>query len=237
MARAWRSLAQTTWLWYRLCVPPKKPNLVAYRRAEAWKAHLERLLGESHADLWRALAALATGRPIVPTMPDGRIGEPLVPKVGEVLEAQKTLLGYLYGLPVPQDRLAEAEKSKREAEELALSDEQLIEIVGEVIREKKSLPAPTTETAVQPKEEASNDGARGQDVRKTDVRRGSDAGNAQRSTDGDAPGAVERGGSPEASRWEDLFGRGAELEGSAEVRGEAGTGSAAGGPEDGADAP
>lgn len=59
--------------------------------------------------IWGIMIGIAEGRPIVPILPDGRHGPPIIPTAADCLRAAIEITHALYGRPVDQDRIVAAE--------------------------------------------------------------------------------------------------------------------------------
>lgn len=97
-------------------------------------------------DYYLILDDIAKGRPRAVVLPDGRIGEPLVPTLQMSLVASTTLIELIQGKAVAQTEVEKAEASAIIMDQLhAMSDAQLLEIVNaESVRVE---PAPSSSEA------------------------------------------------------------------------------------------
>ena len=108
------------WLWK----PGQSGNPLG--RAKGWRSALKAIVGENGEKLWALLLAHAEGRPIIPTLPDGRQGAPIVPTADTTLRATIELAHMLAGRPVNQAEIMQAEKASADMAEIqALSDQEL----------------------------------------------------------------------------------------------------------------
>lgn len=74
-----------------------------------------------------ALSAVARGQPIVPKLPDGRVGQPIVPTAADVVRAATEIIHQIGGRPVSQTEIVQAEAASEEmASVQAMSDAEIM---------------------------------------------------------------------------------------------------------------
>lgn len=111
---------------------PTKPE-----RTETWRQRLRTLVGKDGEALWNGVLDIAAGKAWVPTLPDGREGPPQVPTTNDRLAAYQYVGNMLFGRPVDQTAIVEAERKAAENADLKLlSDEDLLELARNALKEK-----------------------------------------------------------------------------------------------------
>lgn len=107
--------------WYK-GMPSANPG----GRPHGWRKVLKSIVGEDGEHLWAAMMALAEGKPLIPKLPDGREGPPIIPTAEVALRAQVELAHLLVGKPVTQDQIMAAEQASRDMADIRLlSDAEL----------------------------------------------------------------------------------------------------------------
>lgn len=125
-----------------------------------WRKELRRLIGPNGEKTLANLVRIADGQPMVPVIEeiDSRTGQvrrlegpPLIPSMSEALRANIELAHMMFGKPVAQTEVAQAEAAADDHAALAaLSDDQLYAEAERVLRSGLAkldarLPAPTTD--------------------------------------------------------------------------------------------
>jgi hypothetical protein len=107
---------------------------------ETWRRYWERLTNGGK-DLLEAQYNIAMGTPVVPTLPDGRKGEPMVPSFEVQRATIKDMLDFGLGKAVEQTSVAAAEENEQERMRLqAMSDADLNRIIDGEVLDVKQLP-------------------------------------------------------------------------------------------------
>jgi hypothetical protein len=107
-------------------------------RPETWRQGLAKLTNNG-ADLFVNLKNLADGVPIIRTLPDGRVSEPVLPSPEVMRASNVDLIQFLHGRAVPQNEVSLAEKDAR-AQLDSLSDEELRKYVDGEVVSRRELP-------------------------------------------------------------------------------------------------
>ena len=108
-----------------------------------WRRRLGEIVGEDCDLVWRALVGVAQGRVVVPVMPDGREGPPIVPSAADMVRAASELAHMYAGRPVDQDRvLAAMATSSALAEIASLPDGELAARVRGILAREPEIAAP-----------------------------------------------------------------------------------------------
>lgn len=90
-----------------------------------WRSAVRSLLGDDLEKVWKSLACLATGQPLICNHPDGR-QLAIVPTAADVVRAGTELAHMIYGRPVDQTEIVKAEIAASAQEEVRrLSDADL----------------------------------------------------------------------------------------------------------------
>jgi hypothetical protein len=80
---------------------------------------------------WQTLKDLSEGKPIIPVLPDGRVGEPMIPPLSLRMKASVEILDRLYGKPMTATE-RQASQAKLESQTLPIDDLSDAEIVEQV---------------------------------------------------------------------------------------------------------
>jgi hypothetical protein len=108
--------------------------LSAERPKDVWRAALRQAVGSEGQRLWRTLLDIAEGRAWQPELPDGRLGPPQTPSAADRVAAATYLANTLFGRPVDQTQIVEAERAANEHAALqALTDAELLEEARRVV--------------------------------------------------------------------------------------------------------
>lgn len=100
-----------------------------------WRGALKRMAGENGERLWELIMAHAEGKPLIPKLPDGREGPPIIPTPESSLRAAIELAHMFAGKPVTQDQIMAAEQASKEMAEIrALSDGELRERARNILQ-------------------------------------------------------------------------------------------------------
>lgn len=106
-------------------------------KLETWRQHVRSLLGANGEKLWAGVVDIANGKAWIPVLPDGREGPPQVPTTNDRLQAQQYLGNMLFGRPVDQTAIVEAEQKAAENADLKLmSDDDLLQLARRALAEK-----------------------------------------------------------------------------------------------------
>lgn len=101
-------------------------------RPKGWRAQLRDLVGDDIPEIYRAMVCVAKGQPIIPRLPDGREGAPIVPTAADVIRAGTEITHQLGGRPVSQAEIVQAEAASDEMAAIRdLSDEQIQKLLLE----------------------------------------------------------------------------------------------------------
>lgn len=104
----------------KLVAPTKVSRRGTFRDA------LRMAIGPDGERVWRVIVDIAEGKPWVSTLDDGSKTDPIVPSTRDRLEAATYLANALFGKPVEQTQVAQAEKAAQDNLDLVrLSDEEL----------------------------------------------------------------------------------------------------------------
>jgi hypothetical protein len=117
--------------------PPKlERNIEAFvgitpstgKRPKGWRAAARMMAGgDAVPQLFKVLMDIAEGKAVLCTLPDGRIGPPIVPTAADRLRAATEYIHAVIGRPVPQTEIVQAEAAGQELEAVqALSDDELL---------------------------------------------------------------------------------------------------------------
>jgi hypothetical protein len=117
-------------------MPPKfERNIEAFvgitpsqGKPKGWRAAARMMAGgDAVPQLFKVLMDIAEGKAVLCTLPDGRIGPPIVPTAADRLRAATEYIHAVIGRPVPQTEIVQAEAAGQELEALqALSDDELL---------------------------------------------------------------------------------------------------------------
>lgn len=115
------------------------------QKKEIWRSALRTAVGSDGQRLWKVLLAIAEGEAWIPRLADGREGAPVTPTTADRFQAATYLANALFGRPVDQTQVVEAERAAQEnAALMSLSDDELLLEARRIL----ALPAepPATET-------------------------------------------------------------------------------------------
>lgn len=126
--------------------PVKLVKATKATRRGTFRDALRGAIGPDGERAWRVILDIAEGRPWVPTLEDGSTADPVVPTTRDRLEAARYLTDSLFGKPIEQTQVPEAERAAQDNAELVrLSDEELFararKIVEGTVIAEKVLPA------------------------------------------------------------------------------------------------
>ena len=77
--------------------------------------------------LFKVLMDIAEGKAVLCTLPDGRVGPPIIPSAADRLHAATEYIHAVIGRPVPQTEIVAAEAASQEMSAVqALSDDELL---------------------------------------------------------------------------------------------------------------
>lgn len=104
------------------------------RPRDIWKTALRQAVGPEGQRLWRVFLDIAEGKAWQPELPDGRLGPPQVPSSGDRVAAATYLSNALFGRPVDQTQIVQAEQVAEQSAALrALSDAELLEEAKRIV--------------------------------------------------------------------------------------------------------
>jgi len=105
---------------------------------ESWRRLLRKVTNNME-DQWSKLLSISRGEPFTVKLPDGRQSEPVVPSIDAQMHASVELLHMVYGRPVPQTDVVQAEEASQEVERVqALTDAELDNEIRKYIAEQKA---------------------------------------------------------------------------------------------------
>lgn len=108
-------------------------------RPPGLKERIARAVDPSRLFEW--MAEVAEGRPVVPTLPDGRQGPPVTFSGADILAARRYLCDAYNGKPVPQTEVVAAELASQDLIQLqAMSDDQVRELAAKFLERQPALP-------------------------------------------------------------------------------------------------
>jgi len=120
-----------------MSLPTLQRNITAFvgldrpdptKRQKGWRAAARALAGgDTMPHLFKVLMDIAEGKAVLCTLPDGRVGPPIIPTAADRLRAATEYIHAVIGKPVAQTEIVQAEAAGAELEAVqALSDDELL---------------------------------------------------------------------------------------------------------------
>lgn len=107
--------------------PKRYVTLGVSRPRDIWRHALRQAVGPDGGLIWSTLLSIMQGQAWVPKLADGREGPPQIPSTKDRIEAAQYVANALFGRPVDQSQIVEAEKAAQENAALsAMTDHDLL---------------------------------------------------------------------------------------------------------------